>query len=81
MENAWIEEQHVALEERQFIAFIGCISLKKVFFFIVVKFMKHKIYQFSHFKVTLSTFTLLCTHHRYSSPEHFLQPKMKLCTY
>ena len=49
------------------------------FFSIEIKFTKDKIYHFSHFKVcnsvAFSTFTLLCNHHHYPIPEHFITQK------
>lgn len=46
-----------------------------VFFKIMIKYTKHKVYN----SVTLSTFTMLCNHHDYLVPEeHFHHPQKEI---
>ena len=48
----------------------------------LVKYSKHEINHFNHFKVyssvAFSTFTVLCNHHPNVVSEHFRHPKRKL---
>ena len=54
-------------------------------FFMVVKYIKHKIYHSNHVlvysSVALSAFTLLCNHYYHTSSELFHLAEEKLSTY
>lgn len=55
-------------------------DLRSILFLMVVKFTYHKVYHFQVYSsVALSTFTWLCNHHHFPSPELLHLPQLKVC--